>query len=81
MVMHKKEMAKTNTHARICRLSELGRCKRRFIPKREWQDFCKPKHQEIYWSTVRKEKRLIVKKIMEHDKDIRAIKRRLGMKG
>ena len=80
MNMHKKEMEKRDTSARLCRLSELGKCKRRFKPKREWQEFCKPKHQQIYWSTIRKEKRLIVKKIMEHDKDIRVIKRHLGLK-
>jgi len=68
------------TSLKLCRLSELGKCKRRFVPKREWQDFCKPKHQQIYWGLIRKEKRLIVKKIMEHDKDIRAIKRHLGIK-
>jgi len=80
MDMHKYEMKKTTLSSKICRLSELGKCKRRFKPNRPHQDFCKPKHQQLYWSTIRKEKRLIVKKIMEHDKDIRAIKRHIGLK-
>lgn len=68
------------TSLKLCRLSELGKCKRRFKPKRPWMEFCRPEHQQLYWITIRKEKRLLVKKIMEHDKEIRAIKRHLGLK-
>jgi len=68
------------TSLKLCRLSELGGCEKWFEPNRPHQDFCHPKHQQKYWRLVRTEKRLLVRKVMEHDKDIRAIKRHLGLK-
>lgn len=66
---------------RLCKLSELGKCKKWFKPNRPQQDFCCHKHQQEYWKIIRREEKALLNKVMEHDREIKAIKRHLGMKG
>jgi len=38
-------------------------CGSPFMPKREWQRFCHPKHQKEYWKQVQNDKAFILRKI------------------
>jgi len=58
---------------KLCRLSEFGECEKRFKPNRPHQDFCHPDHQQKYWRLVRKEKKLLVRKVMELDRRVKAL--------
>ena len=78
--MQKKKGIPIKISPKPCRLSEFGKCEKWFKPNRPHQDFCHPDHQQKYWKLVRKEKRLLVKKVMEHDRRIEAIEKSLGMK-
>jgi len=78
--MQKRRETPMKTSLKLCRLSEFGECEKWFKPNRPHQDFCHSDHQQKYWKLVRKEKRLLVKKVMEHDRRIEAIEKRLGMK-
>jgi len=60
-----------------CKLSELGMCKRRFRQKTYQQDFCKPKHQQLYHKIIKKEKRLVIHLLGEHDQRIRELERKI----
>ncbi len=60
-----------------CKLSELGRCKKRFRPKSYQQEFCKPQHQQLYHRIIKKEKRLAIRLLGEHDKRIRELERKV----
>jgi len=60
-----------------CRLSELGMCKKRFRQKSYQQEFCKPKHQQLYHRIIKKEKRLVVRLLGEHDKRIKELERKV----
>jgi len=78
--MRKRREAPMKTSLKLCRLSEFGECEKWFKPNRPHQDFCRPDHQQKYWRLVRTEKRLLVRKVMEHDRRIETIEKRLGIK-
>lgn len=71
----KKKERQTMLLVRDCKLSEFGMCKRRFKQKSYQQEFCKPEHQQLYHRTIKKEKRLLVRLLGEHDKRIRELER------
>jgi hypothetical protein len=43
---------------RECRLPE---CKRRFQPRREWQNFCRPEHQQEFQTEIKRAAALLIK--------------------
>ena len=71
--MEGKKRTQLTALTRICRLSELGKCKKRFKPKVSWQDFCETDHQQLYWKIVRKEKRMAAAMLSDHEKRITAL--------
>ena len=73
--MDKKKKRQAMIPMMDCKLSELGRCKRRFKPKNYNQEFCKPEHQAKYWNIIRSEKRLVIHLLADHDKRIRELER------
>lgn len=75
--MEEKKRTQLTALTRTCRLSELGKCKKRFKPKVRWQDFCSTKHQQLYWKLVRKEKRLAIAMLSEHEKKIKEHEQRI----
>lgn len=68
--MEEKKRRQLTALTRTCRLSELGKCKKRFKPKVSWQDFCETDHQQLYWKIVRKEKRMAAAMLSDHEKRI-----------
>jgi len=73
--MQRNKKPQTTLLVRDCKLSELGMCKRRFKQKSYQQEFCKPEHQQLYHRTIKKEKRLVVRLLGEHDTRIRELER------
>jgi len=76
--MERKKQRQLTLLTRTCRLSELGKCKKRFKPKVPWQDFCSTKHQQLYWKLVRKEKRMAAAMLSDHDKKIKELEERIN---
>ena len=74
--MERKKRRQITAPTKICRLSELGKCTKRFTPKVSWQDFCETDHQQLYWKIVRKEKRMMVAMLSDHEKRITEIEER-----
>jgi len=73
----KKKERQTMLLVRDCKLSELGRCKKRFRPKSYQQEFCKPEHQTKYWRIIKSEKRLVIRLLGEHEKRIKELERKI----
>jgi len=73
--MDKKKKRQAMIPTMDCKLSELGRCFRRFKPKNYNQKFCKPEHQVKYWNIIRSEKRLSIRLFADHEKRIRELER------
>ena len=71
----KKSKRQETIPTKDCKLSELGRCKKKFTPKNYNQEFCKPEHQAKYWRIIKSEKRLIIHLLGDHDKRIRELER------
>ena len=68
--MERKKRRQLTALTKLCRLAELGKCKKRFKPKVRWQDFCETDHQQLYWKMVRKEKRMAAVMLSDHEKRI-----------
>jgi len=79
--MDKKRKRQVTTLTKPCKLSELGRCKRRFKPKNYNQEFCKPKHQVKYWNIVRGEKRATIRMLADHEKRITELEQTIKKPG
>lgn len=75
--MQRKKERQITTQARVCKLSELGKCKKRFKPKVPWQDFCCTEHQQLYWILVRKDKRIAIKLMGDHEDRIVELEERV----
>lgn len=75
--MDKKRKRQATSLTKLCKLSELGRCKRRFKPKTYNQEFCKPEHQTKYWNIIKREKRLTIRLLGDHEKRIKELERRI----
>lgn len=73
--MDKKKKRQTTFPVRDCKLSELGKCKRRFRPKSYQQEFCKRPHQQLYHRIIKGEKRIVIRLLGEHDTRIRELER------
>jgi len=77
--MQEKKRRQSTALTKTCRLSELGMCKKRFTPKVSWQDFCETKHQQLYHRIIRKEKRMAVVMLSNHEKRITRIEKKMGI--
>jgi len=73
----KKKKRQVTIPMKDCKLSELGRCKKRFRPKTYNQEFCEPEHQTKYWRIIKSEKRLVIRLLGDHDKRIRELERKI----
>ena len=81
MYIDKKRKEHAITLTKLCKLSELGLCKKRFKQKVFWQEFCKPEHQESYWKIIKKEKRAIIRMLGDHEKRLINIEGRIKRLG
>jgi len=73
--MQRNKKTQTTLLVRDCKLSELGRCKKRFRPKSYQQEFCCTKHQQLYHRIIKSEKRIVIRLLGEHDTRIRELER------
>lgn len=75
--MDKKKRRRSTALVKDCKLSELGKCKKRFRPKTYNQKFCKPEHQAKYWRIIKSEKRLVVRLLGDHENRIKELERKI----
>jgi len=75
--MDKKKKRQITIPTKDCKLSELGKCKRRFRPKSYQQEFCCTKHQQLYHRIIKSEKRIVIRLLGEHDTRIRELERKI----
>ena len=78
--MKEKKRRQSTALTKLCKLSELGRCKKQFKPKVPWQDFCETKHQQLYHRIIRKEKRMAIIMLSDHEKRIKRIEKQMEIK-
>jgi hypothetical protein len=76
MSIEKRFERQMTTLTRLCKLSELGKCQKWFRPKVPWQEFCKYEHQQEYHKILRREKKALAQKVMEHEKRLKELEKR-----
>jgi len=75
--MNKERRTQSTVSTRLCKLSELGKCKKRFRPKYYQQKFCKPEHQAKYWRIIRNEKRMTIEMLGNHENRITELEKKI----
>jgi len=59
------------------KICPLESCRKEFIQKRKWQEFCCPAHQKEYWGLIRKDRRFLAHRVREHEKRIQELEKRI----